>query len=172
MRYSRLRKAEWQDKDLLYRWRNDFAVRAASFQSTEISVAEHEAWLKKKLTDSASSIYILELNGEPAGQARLDRLDGAGYISYSISSSFRGQGYGKLLLRLLENEAAKESLVLVGQVKKNNIASQVVFQSLGYEKREVGDFFEYRKIANCVSLECALEDMEALRRKRKLDRLD
>lgn len=147
MKHGHLRQAGWQDKELLYRWRNDSTVRAASFQSAAISVAEHEAWFRAKLEDADSSIYILEIEKEPAGQARLDRHDGAAYISYSISGSFRGQGYGKLLLQLLENEAAKESLVLVGQVKKDNVASQVIFQSLGYEEREAKDFFEYRKRA-------------------------
>lgn len=147
MKHCHLRRADWQDKSLLYRWRNDFAVRAASFQSVEISVAEHEVWFREKLEDADSSIYILEIEKEPAGQARLDRHDGAAYISYSISCSFRGQGYGKLLLQLLEKEIAKESLILVGQVKKDNIASQVIFQSLGYEERETEDFFEYRKMA-------------------------
>lgn len=152
MKRYRLRKAEWQDKELLYRWRNDFAVRAASFQSTRISVAEHEAWLKEKLANSTSSIYILEIKGEPAGQVRLDRHDGEGHISYSISSSFRGQGYGKLLLQLLENEVAKESMVLVGQVRKDNIASQVIFLSLGYKEKETEEFFEYRKTTSFAPL--------------------
>lgn len=154
MEKYRLRKASWDDRVLLYTWRNDFSTRKEFFSSEEISMEEHEAWLKKKLADSASSIYILEINGKPAGQARLDRRDGVGYISYSISSSFRGQGYGKLLLQLLENEAAKESLLLIGQVKKDNIASQVIFQSLGYGERETEEFFEYRKIASVVSLRC------------------
>ena len=152
MKHGHLRKAGWQDKDLLYRWRNDSAVRAVSFQPAAISIAEHEAWFRAKLEDADSSIYILEIEKEPAGQARLDRHDGAAYISYSISGSFRGQGYGKLLLQLLENEAAKESLVLVGQVKKDNVASQVIFQSLGYEERETEEFFEYRKTASNVLL--------------------
>lgn len=148
----RLRRASWEDRVLLYRWRNDSFTRQAFFCSEQVSMEEHEEWLKRKLEDADSSIYILEIEKEPAGQARLDRYDGAAYISYSISSSFRGQGYGKLLLQLLENEAAKESLVLVGQVKKDNVASQVIFQSLGYEERETEEFFEYRKTARNVLL--------------------
>ena len=146
----KLRQATWKDKELLYEWRNDFASRSASFHQQEISMTEHESWLERKLSDSVSSIYILEINNEPVGQARLDRNSGVAHISYSIGGRFRGQGYGKLLLQLLENEAAKESLVLVGQVKKDNIASQVIFQSLGYEEREAEEFFEYRKMASSV----------------------
>lgn len=152
MKRGQLRRAEWKDKELLYQWRNDFAVRAASFQSAEVSVVEHEAWFSEKLEDTGSSIYILEIGKEAAGQARLDYHDGTAYISYSISTHFRGQGYGKLLLQLLEAEAAKETLVLVGQVKKDNVASQVIFQSLGYEEKETEEFFEYRKIASDVSV--------------------
>lgn len=147
-----LREATWEDRDLLYEWRNDAAVRSASFRSQEVSVAEYEAWLKKKLADPASSIYILEVKGKPMGQVRLDRQDKKAFIPYDVSAPFRGQGYGKLLLTLVEQEAAKESLVLVGQVKKDNIASQVIFQSLGYEESEQSDCFEYRKTAADVLL--------------------
>lgn len=152
MEMYRLRKASWEDRALLYTWRNDSSTRKQCFSSEEILMEEHEAWLREKLVDSTSSIYILEIKGKPAGQVRLDRSGGTGYISYSISGFFRGHGYGKLLLRLLENEVAKESLILVGQVKKDNTASQIIFQSLGYEEREKEEFFEYRKTACNVLL--------------------
>lgn len=150
MEMYHLRKASWEDCALLYKWRNDYSTRKQFFSSEEIMMEEHEMWLKNKLRDATSSIYILEIKGEPAGQVRLDRHEGEGYISYSISSLFRGQGYGKLLLQLLENEVAKESMVLVGQVKKDNIASQVIFQSLGYKEKETEEFFEYRKTTSFV----------------------
>ncbi len=147
-----LRKVEWRDKDILYTWRNDIAVRVASFHREKISLTDHKAWLVTKLEDPSCSMYILESKNEPVGQVRIDRHGKEAYISYSICSGFRGQGYGKLMLELLENEVAEESLVLVGQVKKDNVASQVIFQTLGYKEKEEEEFFEYRKTACSVPL--------------------
>lgn len=140
-----LRMAEWKDKDLLYDWRNDSSVRLASFQTEIIPVQEHEKWFREKLKDDGCSIYILEIDGKAAGQIRIDQKDKMAYISYSISIDYRGRGYGKLLLQLLEKELHGKGLIFVGQVKKDNIASQIIFQSRGYEKFEKENFFEYRK---------------------------
>ena len=140
-----LRKAEWKDKELLYEWRNDSLVRKVSFQQKEISMPEHEKWLREKLKNTSSDIYILDIGGNPAGQVRVDREGKEAQVSYSIASSFRGQGYGRLMLQLLEHELEHESLILVGQVKKENAASQVIFRSLGYKEFEKENFFEYRK---------------------------
>ena len=142
-----LRRVKWEDREMLYHWRNDAVVRHASFQSKEISLSMHEHWLQEKLGDPFSRMYILEIHGIPVGQVRLDRQGNEADISYSIASDFRGRGYGKILLRMVEQEARKESLVLVGKVKKDNLASQAVFRSLGYEERELEKFFEYRKRA-------------------------
>lgn len=142
-----LRRANWEDKDLLYEWRNDLSVRRASFRPEEIPLAVHERWLREKLADSSCRIYILEAGGISVGQARIDREGNEAYISYSVSSSFRRRGYGKLLLQMIEQEVRQDSLVLVGKVKKDNIPSRSIFRSLGYEEKERDECFEYRKRA-------------------------
>ena len=142
-----LRKVLWKDGDLLYHWRNEPSTRNAFFHSEEISIVEHKKWLQRKLDDLSSEMYILEVHGLPVGQARLDREGNEAYISYSVSSSFRRRGYGKLLLQMIEQEVRQDSLVLVGKVKKDNIPSRSIFRSLGYEEKERDECFEYRKRA-------------------------
>ena len=82
------------------------------------------------------------------GQVRLSRTDdNVCVVSYSIAETHRAQGYGKLILQLAENKCVADNLsdCLVGYVKKSNVASQIIFKSLGYSESDEGDFYRYFK---------------------------
>ncbi len=133
-----LRKATKADSETLFRWRNDSEARANSFHTELIPYKEHVAWLKTTLRNPTQEIYILCEDNIPIGQVRLSTKNDVATVSYSIDAAYRAQGYGKAILRLAENlciERGKPN-VLRGYVKKNNIASQVVFERLGYAGEE------------------------------------
>lgn len=136
-----LRKTVREDAALLYRWRNDAAARANSFHTEEIPYDVHVRWLDDVLSDTAQSLYVLCEDGVPVGQARLCAEDGVGTISYSIDAAYRAQGYGRALLTLLENLCAAGGTVraLRGCVKRKNIASQMIFETLGYMRAEASE---------------------------------
>ena len=115
-----LRKAVWEDGELLFSWANDIDVRRNALQQHEISWDEHTAWLKKKLQDADCRIYIAciqttDVSERPVGQLRLDV-----------------QGYGTALVRQAEREAGTEIRRFSARVKKGNPASARVFEKCGF----------------------------------------
>lgn len=142
----RLRQATAEDMMLYFYWVNDPAVRAGAFQSATIDLATHHAWFEKALMDGNISMYILMADEIPVGQVRLTWEDDVVLIAYSVAKEYRGHGYGKKLLKLVEDKVP-HGICLFGQVKKGNAASRRVFQSLGYEENflDAKDCWEYRK---------------------------
>ena len=143
-----LRKVEIKDMPLLYKWANDPIVRQNSFHSESISFEEHQKWFNEKLNNPNELIYILMINKETVGQVRLSRNQDKMLISYSIASSYRGQGYGKLILKMIEAEIHDKNIKLIGRVKKDNVISQLIFKFLGYKEKEYDNYFEYTKVIN------------------------
>ena len=134
-----LRKATSDDCDLLFGWANDSLTRNNSFNTEPISYERHIEWYKKILASQSVIQYILELNQNgriiPIGQIRLDVEGSVAEVSYSISKDYRGFGYGKKVLQLIEAEIEKESInieKLVAKVKPDNVASAKAFLDNGY----------------------------------------
>lgn len=143
-----LRPATQADAQLLFAWANESEVRAQSFQEAPIAWETHCAWLAGVLAEPTARLYIMLEDTEPVGQVRLQQQpSGAWRISYSIERSHRGQGYGKAILALLENKLCEDQadLVLAGEVKLGNVASQKVFESLGYVGKKLETHYVYRR---------------------------
>ena len=66
-----LTRATEEDCHFLYDLRNEEDVRKNSFQTETFSYESHVAWYKEKLGDKQTQIYILKLDGENIGQARI-----------------------------------------------------------------------------------------------------
>ncbi len=136
-----LRKATEADAEILFRWRNEPETRVNSFHTEPIPYEEHVAWLKAALRNPAQEIYIFCDGDVPIGQVRLSVEEEAATISYSIDPAYRAQGYGEAMLRCVEKLCAEKGKprVLRGYVKKVNIASQVIFEKLGYTVAATSD---------------------------------
>jgi len=143
-----LRKASIDDAELLYQWRNDETARSNFFNSDLVTHEEHQGWLNRTLQDTSEFLYVLMDMDVPVGQVRLSCQEAATQISYSIGNEYRGQGYGSIILQLAENEMLKINPqgYLLAQVKKNNIASQRIFEKLGYICNEEEAYYEYSKL--------------------------
>lgn len=131
-------KATEADAETLFRWRNDPDTRANSFKTELIPYEEHVAWLEAALRNPVQEIFILCEGDTRIGQVRLSMENDMATVSYSIDAAYRAQGYGKAILQLAENHCVERGTtrILRGYVKKKNIASQVIFESLGYECEE------------------------------------
>ena len=111
-------------------------MRQNSFQMESIPWDKHKEWFHKILSVGNVRLYILQENDEPVGQVRLTYKE-KWQISYSIASVYRGQGYGKNILQLAENELIMDGHAgetLFAEVKTDNIASQRIFIRLGYRE--------------------------------------
>lgn len=137
----RLRAATKDDMEFLFVLANENECRINSFQSQYIVVEEHEKWYNNILSSDSKSQYILMDDNIRVGQGRLEHNGRECRLSYSIVPERRGYGYGKILVSLLLIAATKEYAQCkkyYGDVLIHNIASQRIFEELGF-KYEVKD---------------------------------
>jgi RimJ/RimL family protein N-acetyltransferase len=139
----RLRPARDDDRDLLLAWRNEPAVRAASRSAGEVSTDEHAAWFARRLADPGTRIFIVEHDGVPAGQVRVDRVDGSrGEIHIALTAAARGRGLAAAALRAAARRGADELGFdrIEANVRATNEASLRAFARAGFvdERRDAG----------------------------------
>jgi RimJ/RimL family protein N-acetyltransferase len=129
-----LRKVTKNDARLLFEWENESEVRANATNQKLISWDEHIAWFACKLLDKLSFIYILTDLHENIGVIRFDNNNGVFIISYLIDKNHRGEGFGFLILEMgmKKIREAVENPIFIGYVKRGNIASEKIFNRLGF----------------------------------------
>lgn len=126
-----LRKATSEDMKMLFDWANDEDVRRNSFNSNKITWEEHKVWFERLMKDENQYQYILMVDNIPAGQIRLNCVDGKAEIGYSIAPKYRGRGLGTKIIELAKEETEaniKEINMLVAKVKPENAASEKCFE--------------------------------------------
>ena len=139
-----LREAEPSDLDLLFEWANNEFVRQNAFNTKPITYEEHKKWFEKLLNDREQIQFIMYLGDEPVGQARLTVNMEEAEIDYSIAAEKRGMGYGKELIRLVQDIVYNEYASikkLTAKVKASNAASIYCFRKNGFS--EVYHQYEY-----------------------------
>lgn len=150
-----LRRAEEKDCRFLLDLRNEEEVRKNSFQTQLISYEQHDVWFRRKLSEEQTKIFILELGQQPVGQVRMVLCGRKAEISYALSKAARGHGYSRWMLSELELRAREAGWCsgLIAQVKRENIASRKIFQSLQYRETvtEFGYLYEKDWEANSQS---------------------
>jgi len=129
-----LRPARTEDRDLIFRWANDRAVRANSFNTAAIPYEDHCRWYDRMMLSGDNRLYIMVDSGNLIGQARLSIEADEATIGYSVAPEYRGKGYGNKIIRLLALEAQTTPQIktLIAMVKDGNIASQKVFSHNGF----------------------------------------
>lgn len=142
-----LKKADISDAMTLFEWTNENEVRQNSFQSNPIKLNDHMTWFQQKIISSTSQIFILFNNEIPIGQIRIEIVEDMLEISYSIDFLQRGQGYGKMIIKLVEQKVKKlnKTTTIMGKVKKENIASIKAFEANAYKKIDKGDHLVFVK---------------------------
>lgn len=162
----KLRSAVKEDCCFLYHLRNEKEVRKNSCQSDFISYEEHQAWFQKKLADSNTHIFILELDGTRVGQVRVDISEERAVISYALSPEVRGKGYAKWMLSELEGRVRDNlwAYQMEAKVKEENKASQRIFRVLGYQEQQTDFGYYYvKRIPVFMSSEAVGVNMEKKR---------
>jgi UDP-2,4-diacetamido-2,4,6-trideoxy-beta-L-altropyranose hydrolase len=134
----RIRRVTPGDCRLLWRWANDPAVRATSFRTDAIPLAEHERWFAGRLADPACLMLVAEdAEGRPVGQIRFEPgRDGEAVLGFTVASDRRGRGFGTELLRLGCELLFAESDVgaAIGYVKPDNASSLRAFEKAGFRR--------------------------------------
>lgn len=130
-----LRRVQWADCEIVWKWANDKTTRSASFDHNSITWESHKTWFQSKLGNPACVYFIAENQaGKPVGQIRFDILNGEAVVSASLGPEFRGHGLGEELIRrgsqtLLEETEVKSIRALI---KENNPLSIRAFEKAGF----------------------------------------
>ncbi len=132
-----LRRANSKDVLTYFKWANDTDVRKNSVSTEPILFADHKSWFDRKLKNENAVLYILEKNGIPLGQVRLDRTNTTAEIDYSIAKKYRGKGYGEIILKksIQDYYLNYPNDLITAKAKVSNMASNRVFEKLGFKRR-------------------------------------
>ncbi len=131
-----LRPASESDAEQLRSWRNDPETRAASRGTAEVGAEEHTAWLAAVLEDPDRQLLICELDGEPVGQVRFDRLAEHRYeISIALATEARGRGLSSCLIALAVEKLRESSpgTEVEAHVREGNARSLAAFRRAGFQ---------------------------------------
>ena len=123
----------------ILRWRNDPQTRAMSWRGDAVDPADHMEWFSAAVTDQEKIFLIGQINGNNIGMIRFDELirdTKCWRISIIIAPEYQGLGYGICLLTqaIAYFHLKNPKIVLVAEVKKSNIASQRLFEKLGFSR--------------------------------------
>lgn len=134
-----LRPATSADSELLFAWVNSPSSLAGKLRTNgPIPRDDHRQWLAQRLNDPGTSIWIALDDAAVVGQVRFQRIEEAGESFYDVdifvANDKRGRGRAKAILSAAACELAgrEPGARLRALVRKENSASQRLFQSLGY----------------------------------------
>ncbi len=130
-----LRKASIEDCELLWKWANDYSVRAVSFSKAFITWEEHIHWFQERI--NRPFLYIaLNQDDLPVGQVRFDQKEAETVISVMIDSDFRNRGYGvALIIKACEEMFLNsDEMAIHAYVKPDNEMSRMAFIRAGFKK--------------------------------------
>lgn len=134
-----LRLATMEDEDFLFTLRNDPEVRANSRRTEVITADDHHRWMTiMVLMNDDVQVYIVELNGVPVGQGRIERAWET-VIGYSLVPSVRGHGFGCALVAQLVHLAKKGNAQrsVTCHIKRGNWPSLKVAVDAGVDRIEL-----------------------------------
>lgn len=140
------------DEALILDWANDPLSRRHAFSPERISPDTHHRWYHVRLRDLDNCIFLIvsAAGSIPIGQVRFERRDRSWEISYMLDQRCRGRGLGVPLLRAAIDKFAKlePEADCFGRVKHDNVASNRIFERLGFACEAGGDVLTYRRHAN------------------------
>jgi UDP-2,4-diacetamido-2,4,6-trideoxy-beta-L-altropyranose hydrolase len=130
-----LRLADHRDEENLYLLSNDPEVRKHSFNIRPIPFNEHQDWFQKQLEDKNTLFLITYENDILVGQVRFKIIDKEAIASVSVSSLYRGKGYGEEMMRNALLFCKKNSGVSIVKafIKADNTGSKKYFEKCGYK---------------------------------------
>jgi len=147
----RLRAATFADAELLFGWVNSpSSLLGKICTETSIEWPKHCLWLKKRLEEPGTSIWIAYEEDNAVGQVRFEQKDANDSsildVDIFVVESARGKGLAKALLTDASKKLAKQhpGARLRARVLAQNKASQMLFESLGYNlMAKEYDYFIY-----------------------------
>jgi len=142
----KLRKAESEDSQDIFDWRNDPVTVKYSI-SGEVKLEDHHQWYKRKIEDKETLFLVMtDSSDKRFGMIRFDQKPEHSIININLSPSHRSLGLGKIgLHKALKYYFDKYSQKpIIATVHKDNIPSQSLFSKFGFEKfSEDEEFYNF-----------------------------
>lgn len=129
------RPAVQADEDLLFAWRNEPWIVQAGTSRRAVPREEHHAWFARTLTQEERELFIVEIDGRPAGMVRYDwRENSRAEISTYLLPEFWGKGHGReAFLQTAPAVCVRRKLRgIVATILAGNDRSIAYFQRLGF----------------------------------------
>jgi len=125
-----LRTVTEADCSMIYKWICREDLDLSSFSSNSISLKEHSEWFQKRVKDKDCFFFIVELNRDPIGSIRFDKVGSDFVISVALDK-YRGKGYGVEAIkqgckRLMAGER------IIAYIKKKNTLSIRAFERASF----------------------------------------
>jgi RimJ/RimL family protein N-acetyltransferase len=130
-----IRRAGRDDARLLFDWVNRPDSRAASLLAQRpVAWDEHCRWLDERMADPASRLWIVEVDGRPVGQVRLQDRGRGPEVALFVEERARGRGIATAALALALEEARGTwaRAYAVAKVRLDNVASRRLFERAGF----------------------------------------
>lgn len=147
----RLRPARGEDALIIFEWVMDYETRRNATNSKSFSFDSHCQWLKEKLADANTHIYIAEFNDHKFGQLRLKINDLEIFVSIVVNPEYRRKGYGRRILDAgLQSVAANElelasgNWKMVAIIMADNSRSIRLFKNQGFVQTEETSVYKRR----------------------------
>lgn len=137
----RLRPAVAEDAATVFGWRNLPFIVALGSTQREVTWEEHLSWFVASVRGTARSLFVIEVDGEPAGQLRFDWLTPVeAEISLYLLPRFVGRGLGVQAIRLgcAQAKTLARCDRVVAWVREENGPSLVAFQRAGFIRADAG----------------------------------
>lgn len=130
------------DASLLFDWRNDATVRAASRETSPLEWAGHHSWVLGAMDDPNRHLLLVTRDARPVATVRFD-LAGppidAWEVSIAVAPKLRGQGLGSDVLAAAEaylRHLPHRTNSIYAAMRRENHASASLFRAAGYEAQE------------------------------------
>jgi len=94
-----LRPATLEDREMVFRWRNDPFIVAHGSGHRAVEWGDHEKWFAETVRGEHRRMFIILQQDKPIGQIRFDRNRSDCVISVYLMSAFTGRGWGTQAIR-------------------------------------------------------------------------
>lgn len=116
---------------LILGWQREPCMRKYSRSPAPPSEQEHTDWMKQTLSDNKRMAWIMEVDHNPAGLLRLDRVaEGESEVSILVPQQHQGNGIALSALRILRRMLPWPEFMAT--VHRQNLASRRLFEKAGY----------------------------------------
>lgn len=130
----RLRPAEPDDVGSVFAMRNLLEIVRWTESGREVTMEEHRSWFATRMSLAENRLFIVEVEGTPAGALDLARRGDEVVISIYLLSPLHGRGHGRRLIREACAMARRAwgAVTVVARILSDNLPSLHAFGAAGF----------------------------------------